>query len=330
MINDCLFITNNYDAKNELKRVAGEISPKSDFCPNFADKITPSLTVDGKKDDLSSKISHTIYSEKIGNGTILSVNFKNETDEPVIISHIELTADLTDELKSLKSPRFFCWSYWDMSVIKISDGNFHSDNILHISSCEGKTIFAGFLTLSRAFLNHSLKVENGKYIWSATMNIGNFHLPAGENFNSEILYIGGYNNPYTALENWAENINKIYKPQVNLKPTVCYNAGGMRPDSEIYEDVILDNLDIINDKMNGLGIEYVWTSQTNLKDFIPGNWLKDNLQEIPSGLEGLTKKMADKGYIIKSSEGKYQIPARMPNGVQKMIKIKNIYLNETP
>lgn len=40
--------------------------------------------------------------------------------------------------------------------------------------------------------------------------------------------------------------------------------------------------------------------------------------------------MADKGYIVKSSDGKYQVPIRMPNGLQRMIKIKNIYLNETP
>ena len=40
--------------------------------------------------------------------------------------------------------------------------------------------------------------------------------------------------------------------------------------------------------------------------------------------------MADKGYVITNSEGKYQVPVRMLNGIQKMIKIKNIYLSETP
>ncbi len=316
MINDCLFITNNYDAEKELKRVTSEISPKSDFCPNFANKITPSLTVNGVKGDLSGKISYKLYKENIGNDTILSVSFKNETEKTVIISDIKLTADMTEEIKKFDSPRFFCWNNWDMSVKKITGGNYSSNNVLHISSCDGKTIFAGFLTLSRAFLEHELKLENGKYVWTATMNIGNFHLLAGKTFNTEVFYIGGYSNPYTALENWAENINKIYKPQVNLKPTVCYNAGGMRPDNEKYEDVILENLDIINEKMNGLGIEYVWTSQTNLKDFIPGNWLKDNLKEIPSGLEGLTKKMAEKGFkhgvwmspfwFFKEAEGAFE------------------------
>lgn len=40
--------------------------------------------------------------------------------------------------------------------------------------------------------------------------------------------------------------------------------------------------------------------------------------------------MADKGYVITDCNNKYQVPVRMPNGVQRMIRIKNIYLNETP
>lgn len=64
-------------------------------------------------------------------------------------------------------------------------------------------------------------------------------------------------------------------------------------------------------------------------DFVPSK-LYEILNENNINWDGIKKKMADKGYIIKSSEGKYQIPIRMPNGVQKMIKIKNIYLNETP
>lgn len=64
-------------------------------------------------------------------------------------------------------------------------------------------------------------------------------------------------------------------------------------------------------------------------DFVPSK-LYEILNENNINWDGIKKKMGDKGYIIKSSEGKYQIPIRMPNGVQKMIKIKNIYLNETP
>lgn len=64
-------------------------------------------------------------------------------------------------------------------------------------------------------------------------------------------------------------------------------------------------------------------------DFIPSK-LYEILNEHNINWDGIKKKMADKGYIVKSSEGKYQVPIRMFNGVQKMIKIKNIYLDETP
>ena len=64
-------------------------------------------------------------------------------------------------------------------------------------------------------------------------------------------------------------------------------------------------------------------------DFIPTK-LYQILEENNINWNSIKKKMTDKGYIIKSSDGKYQVSIRMPNGSQRMIKIKNIYLNETP
>ena len=64
-------------------------------------------------------------------------------------------------------------------------------------------------------------------------------------------------------------------------------------------------------------------------DFIPTK-LYQILEENNINWNGIKKKMADKGYIMKSSEGKYQIPIRTTNGVQKVIRVKNIYLSVTP
>ena len=60
-------------------------------------------------------------------------------------------------------------------------------------------------------------------------------------------------------------------------------------------------------------------------DFIP-NKLYEILKENNINWNGIKKKMADKGYVKLSSEGKYQVSVRMPNGIQRMIKIKNINL----
>ncbi len=321
MINDCLFTTNNFEAEKELNRLSREITACSILKPSFIKNIALLVFINGNKVFLKSNetiknIECCFHIKEKSNDTLFAAEIKNNSSETVIISDISFTAELTDDLASYVSPRFFAWNNWDMSVKRISEGTFDSDNILHISSENGKTIFAGFLTMSRANVCHILRFEKEKYIWTAKMNIGNYHLKPGDSFNSEVLHIASYDNAYTALNIWAENVNSVYKPQTKFSPTVCYGVGNMRPDGEKYEDVILENLDIINNKFNGLGIEYVWTSQSNLKGYIPGNWLKDNLNEIPSGLEGLTRKIADKGFkhgvwmspfwFFKEADGAYE------------------------
>ncbi|MBQ3413970.1 MAG: DUF927 domain-containing protein [Clostridia bacterium] len=63
-------------------------------------------------------------------------------------------------------------------------------------------------------------------------------------------------------------------------------------------------------------------------DFVPTK-LYQILEENNINWNGIKKKMADKGYVVKSAEGNYQVPVRMPNGVQKIIRIKNINFSVT-
>lgn len=60
-------------------------------------------------------------------------------------------------------------------------------------------------------------------------------------------------------------------------------------------------------------------------DFIPTK-LYQILEDNNINWNGIKKKMADKGYVITDCNNKYQVPVRMPSGVQRMIRIKNIYL----
>ncbi len=298
MINDCLFVSNNFDSEKELCRVCNETKSVSTYVPEITEKLIGSVSVNGesftfKGNGISDKICWNWNTQKKGNDSFIIAGIKNISDETIIISDIAFSAEFKNPFEA---PKFFAWNNWDMSVKKIENGKYYSDNILHISDSSGQTILAGFVTMSRARVWHDLTVSDGIYSWFAKMNIGNFYLEPGEIFNSEILLIAGYGNPYNALEDWSQKIYDIYKPEINKKPTVCFNAGGMRPDNEKYEDVLLENLDVINKTMNGLGIEYVWTSQSNLKDYIPGNWLLDNYNEIPSGLAEFTRKIADKGF----------------------------------
>lgn len=58
--------------------------------------------------------------------------------------------------------------------------------------------------------------------------------------------------------------------------------------------------------------------------FIP-NKLVEILKQHNINWDSIKKKMAEKGYIEKSSDGKYQVSTKSLNGNQRMIKIKNIY-----
>ncbi len=321
MVNDILFSTNNFDAEAKLTEISKKFSAKSDFSPLFLNEIKGSVSVDNQEfvfseNLINENIEWRWHIKKVDNDTLIFATLKNVSDKNIFISNINFFADITKDINSFSNPMLFVWNTWDMSVKKIENSEYSSDNILHISSNSGKTLFIGFSTLSRAWIKHKLKVENGKYFWNVKMNIGKFCLTAGETFNSELLTVSGYSNPYIALETWAENINNIYEPQVNFKPTVCYGIGCMRPNGERYEDVILENLDVINEKFNGLDVSYVWTSQNNLKDYIPGNWLLDNFNEMPEGLEKFTEKLSEKGFkhgvwmspfwFFKESDGNFE------------------------
>lgn len=59
-------------------------------------------------------------------------------------------------------------------------------------------------------------------------------------------------------------------------------------------------------------------------DFIPTK-LYQILEENGINWDGIKKKMAQKGYVVTDKHGKYQIPLAMPNGKQRLVKIKNIY-----
>ncbi len=296
MVNDPLFISNNFNCKNELKKVAQKISHNKSS-KNIKIDLRAFLTIDGVRisdKDFNEKILFNWHYQSNINDTIAILEIKNKTDEEVIISDLMFESNISNILDNFKSPNFFAWNSWDMAVKKIENESYSSENILHISDSDGNTFFAGFLTLSRAKVYH--KFDSAKSIWNANMNFGKYYLKANDTFNSEIIYISYYTDPYVALEDWAEKIKEIYFPEVNLKPTVCWTAGGMRPNYDNHEKVILENLNVINETFKGFDIEYVWTSQSNLKNYIPGNWLEDNLNEIPDGLGEFTKKIEEKGF----------------------------------
>ena len=62
-------------------------------------------------------------------------------------------------------------------------------------------------------------------------------------------------------------------------------------------------------------------------DIIP-TILYDMLNENNISWNGIKRKMADKKYIDKSSEGKYTLPSKIKDSVQKVIRINNIHKDD--
>jgi hypothetical protein len=130
--------------------------------------------------------------------------------------------------------------------------------------------------------------------YKATCSFGEYELLPGSRLVSETLSITLHSDPYMALEFWADRVNRIYQPVFADLPPVGWIGGwtdSFNSRNDGWEKFALDNASAIRKKLKGFDVGYLWTSQSNLKDCIPGNWLAENKQQIPSGLEVFFHKM---------------------------------------
>ena len=201
--------------------------------------------------------------------------------------------------------RFFRWRPWDMRVELLSseDGAHDSKNLCHLYNPQSnETLICGFATVDRMAANHSLtySAEIGVSEYRATCEFGRFELPPGGEIRSETLRIGIFSDPYAALEDWAEAVHRAYRPDFADSPPVGWCGGGwidaFSEREDCWETISLDNAEAIRKKLDGFDVRFIWTSQTNLKDGLPGNWLATNEAQIPSGLAGFFDKQREMGF----------------------------------
>ena len=200
---------------------------------------------------------------------------------------------------------FLKWSSWDMGVRLIENGAYYeSGNLLHLHDPgPSVTALVGFLTMSRMRTAHALETaENGDICrYSARLVFGEYELSPNQVFNSELCSISFHDDPYAALELWAEKVKNIYNPDQNEKrlPPVGWIGCFGRPAAsggEPWERHAIKNAKAIRERLRGFDIEYIWTSQNNLMDYIPGNWLHENKDEIPGGLANFFRMQKELGF----------------------------------
>jgi len=201
------------------------------------------------------------------------------------------------------SVRFFAWHPWDMRVELLSPGLHHSDSLCHLFDPRTReALVCGFVTVDRMVGRHSLVREAaGVAEYRATCEAGGVELPPGESITSERLRVGIFDDPYDALVDWAEAVHRRYGTTYADDPPVGWCGGAwidaFSAEEDCWETVALDNADALRRKLRGFDVRYLWTSQTNFVDGIPGDWLRADERQIPSGLDGFFAKLQERGFV---------------------------------
>ena len=137
--------------------------------------------------------------------------------------------------------------------------------------------------------------------YRATCELGGVELPPGDSITSERIRVGIFDDPYDALVDWADAVHRIYRPTYADDPPVGWCGGAwidaFSAEEDCWETVALDNADALRRKLRGFDVRYLWTSQTNLVDGIPGDWLRADERQIPSGLDGFFAKLQERGFV---------------------------------
>ncbi|MFP4385168.1 MAG: alpha-galactosidase [Spirochaetia bacterium] len=234
----------------------------------------------------------------------------------------------------LKESRIFCAadSYRDAVILLQSGkcGNNFNFPLKDLSDTRTSEIFtvcymknisaihAGFISFHRAFCRAEWNSESDESCGSVIFSSENSReeseaqnaylsvycdfngciLNPGETTSSETFYLAAHKNPFSVLERWADRTAEQYKPQFKQDPPVGW-LGGWGPRDGFFvenmEKIILENIDAINRRLSGFGIEYIWVSGANLKGNTPGNWTLENRRNFPRGFSALIDKLDETG-----------------------------------
>ena len=162
---------------------------------------------------------------------------------------------------------------------------------------------AGFLGFRKQDTEVSYEYDNTRGIRNlkACCNFSGWKLAPGEKVRLETFTLVFGKDPHAQLVEWAELIAKKYSPQFISKPSLgwlgwswvdCYNG------KENHEHATMANLDAINQRLKGYGIDYLWLSIANISGGMPGNWLNWNKDNFPSPPKQLVHKLKEKGFKL--------------------------------
>lgn len=181
---------------------------------------------------------------------------------------------------------------------------------------------AAFLTFEDVDTNVIIEpaVEGGSFTLSACCDFDGWHLPPGASVATETFRLLVGTDPYVQLEEWAQQAADRLQPKI--WPANPHGWLGWSwvdaVNGESYESVALGNLGAIRQRLNGLGIDYLWTSMNNFEGSQPGNWLRWNHRCIPSGREAFLGAVQKEGFTPGFWIGPFYISSVLPDLVAEL------------
>ena len=208
---------------------------------------------------------------------------ENKSNETVKIDHWNVLRGGTDAFTATVSGKnTFVFGYlpWNITVKEFSGSDsVHTDSImLFVEKHSGKSLLISFETIDRMFSSHHITWDNGKCsAYFAECATGNYKLQPGKKIASEKITVRFCDNPYTALENWADRLNKYYKPDLSLEPVIVF-CNGWRDMFTLPDRDPSTEVPAIIEKVKEHFQHYCACTMydfphNTMKNGLPGNWL---------------------------------------------------------
>jgi len=152
-----------------------------------------------------------------------------------------------------------------------NDGKNTTKTVAHFFNPSiSRALHLSFITFDRLNTEHHFQFSatEGFQTYQAICDFDGFPLQPGQSIRTETLMLEIRDNPFSALENWAERVRAHYQPKIWSPPPVGW-LGWAWVDcfhSENYEAVVLRNAAAIQRRLAGFGVEYIWISIGNIRD----------------------------------------------------------------
>lgn len=256
----------------------------------------------------------------------LQIEIINTTTAPVRLGKCELLSQSdAPTLLDGGEPALLKQSGWvvDSNVLPLLEGETIESRTFSLltSRVTKKSIVLAFLTFDRVFTAGETTLADKKIRNRLFCDFEGFMLQPAARQTSETLYIAVESDPYVAANHWAERVTAHYKPSFAARPSIGWIGGwtwrcGFT--QELYEDIVIDNIAAIREKLGGFGVQNIWMSIANYKDMVPGNWLEHNQERFPHGWEWLIERIHEKGMKPGFWIAPYWVPDRLSPTAEAM------------